>query len=176
MIATVTSVMASMYSTSRMLGMMSDMGEVPEVTVGRRVPFGNPPLVVTTGVAIVLTVAFDLTRIAALGAFAYLSLDMVIHWGHFRHLRDDTGARPSLLLVAVGLDAVLLIGFLAYRATTDLLVVGAFAVFAVARRRRRVALHAALPADRQRRGRYPLTSGCCLANASVVEVMRATGI
>ena len=31
-IATITSVMASMYSTSRMLGMMSDMGEVPEVT------------------------------------------------------------------------------------------------------------------------------------------------
>lgn len=130
-IATVTSVMASMYSTSRMLGMMSDMGEVPEVTFGRRLPFGNPPLVATTGVAILLTVAFDLTRIAALGAFAYLALDLVIHWGHFRHLRSDTGARPSLLLAAVGLDAALLVGFLAYRATTDLLVVAAFAVFAV---------------------------------------------
>lgn len=33
-IATVTSVMASMYSTSRMLGMMSDMDEVPPATSG----------------------------------------------------------------------------------------------------------------------------------------------
>ena len=90
-IATVTSVMASMYSTSRMLGMMSDMDEVPEVRIGRRLPFGNPPLLVTTAAAIVLTVAFDLTRIAALGAFAYLALDLVIHWGHLRHLRGDTG-------------------------------------------------------------------------------------
>ena len=130
-IATVTSVMASMYSTSRMLGMMGDMGEVPEVTVGRRLPFGNPPLLLTTLVAIVLTVAFDLTRIAALGAFAYLSLDLVIHWGHYRHLRDQTGARAAPLLMAVGLDGALLVGFLAYRATTDLLVVGAFGVFAV---------------------------------------------
>lgn len=130
-IATVTSVMASMYSTSRMLGMMSDMGEVPDVTFGRRLPFGNPPLVVTTAVAIALTVAFDLTRIAALGAFAYLSLDLVIHWGHFRHLRGRTGARAAPLLLGVGMDGVLLVGFLAYRATTDLLVVASFAVFAV---------------------------------------------
>ncbi len=129
-IATVTSVMASMYSTSRMLGMMSDMGEVPEVTLGARLPFGTPPLVLTTVAAIALTVTFDLTRIASLGVFAYLSLDMVIHWGHFRHLRCDTGARPVPLLGAVALDAVLLVGFLAYRVSTDALVVGAFAVFA----------------------------------------------
>lgn len=129
-IATVTSVMASMYSTSRMLGMMSDMGEVPEVTLGHRLPFGNPPLLLTTAATIVLTVAFDLSQIASLGAFAYLSLDLVIHWGHLRHLLNETGARPSPLLVAIGLDAALLAGFVAYRATTDLLVVGAFAVFA----------------------------------------------
>ena len=85
----------------------------------------------TTAVAIVLTVAFDLTRIAALGAFAYLSLDMVIHWGHFRHLRDETGARPTPLLVAVGLDAVVLVGLLRLPGDNDSLVVAAFAVFAV---------------------------------------------
>jgi amino acid transporter len=130
-IATITSVMASMYSTSRMLGMMSDMGEVPEVTVGRSLPFGRPSLIVTTGAAIALTVAFDLTRIAALGAFAYLSLDIAIHWGHWRYLRADTGARSLPLLAAVALDAVILTGFLAFRMRTDWIVVAAFAVFAV---------------------------------------------
>ena len=129
-IATVTSVMASMYSTSRMLGMMSDMDEVPEITVGRRLPFGNPPLLVTTATAIVLTIAFDLTRIAALGAFAYLALDLVIHWGHWRHLRDETGARPVPLVAAVALDAVVLGGLVAYQALNDPLVIAAFGGFA----------------------------------------------
>lgn len=74
--------------------MMSDMDEVPEVTVGRSLPFGNPSLLVTTAVAVGLTVAFDLSRIVALGAFAYLALDMVIHWGHLRHLKPS-GDRTS---------------------------------------------------------------------------------
>ena len=130
-IATVTSVMASMYSTSRMLEMMSDMGEVPEVTVGSRLPVGSPSLVVTTAVAIVLTVAFDLSRIAALGAFAYLALDMVIHYGHLRHLRHETGARASLLIAAIVVDAVVFTGFFVYRVRTDLVVIAAFVGFAI---------------------------------------------
>ncbi len=130
-IATITSVMASMFSSSRMLKMMSDMDEVPEVTVGRSLPFGNPSLLVTTAVAVGLTVAFDLSRIVALGAFAYLALDMVIHWGHLRHLRDKTGARPGPLVAAIVLDAIVFAGFFAYRVRTDLVVIAAFAAFAV---------------------------------------------
>ena len=130
-IATVTSVMASMYSTSRMLKMMSDMNEVPEVTVGRRLPFGRPSLVVTTGVAIALTVAFDLSRIAALGAFAYLALDMVIHYGHLRHLRAETGAKPAPLVAAIVVDAVVFAGFFIYRIRTDRVVIASFIAFAV---------------------------------------------
>lgn len=130
-IATVTSVMASMYSTSRMLKMMSDMDEVPEVTAGRRLLFGNPSLLVTTAVAILLTVAFDLTRIAALGAFAYLALDMVIHFGHLRHLRGETGAKPAPLVAAIVVDAIVFAGFFVYRIRTDLVVIASFVAFAV---------------------------------------------
>ena len=119
LIATITSVMASMYSTSRMRGMMSDMGEVPEVTLGRSPPFGRPSLVITTAAAITLTVAFDLTRIAALGALAYLSFDIAVHWDHWRSLRADTGAGSLPLLATVALDAVILTGFLAFRLRTN---------------------------------------------------------
>ncbi len=130
-IATVSSVMASMYSTSRMLGMMSDMDEVPEVTVAGRLPFGTPPLIVTTGVAIALTVTFDLARVAALGALAYLSLDIAIHLGHLRHLRSETGARADVLIAAIAMDVVVLAGFAWFLLMTDLLVAGAFVVFAL---------------------------------------------
>lgn len=128
-IATVSSVMASMYSTSRMLGMMSDMEEVPQVTLGSRSPVGSPPLIVTTGVAIALTIAFDLSRVAALGALAYLALDAAIHWGHLRHLRQDTGARRAPLIAAIAMDVVVFAGLFTYKARTDLLVVGAFVTF-----------------------------------------------
>ncbi len=131
-VATVSSVMASMYSTSRMLGMMSDMDEVPKVTAGSSSPIGSPPLIVTAAVAIVLTVAFDLTRVAALGALAYLALDAAIHWGHLRHLRGETGARTAPLVAAIAMDVVVFAGLFAYKARTDLVVVGAFLVFAVA--------------------------------------------
>ena len=114
-----------------MLGMMSDMNEVPEVTAGRRLPFGNPSLVVTTGVAILLTVAFDLSRIAALGAFAYLALDVVIHYGHLRHLRKHTGAKPAPLVAAIIVDTVVFVGFFVYRIRTDWIVIAAFVTFAV---------------------------------------------
>lgn len=130
-VATVSSVMASMYSTSRMLGMMSDMDEVPEVTVGSRSPIGSPPLIVTTGVAVVMTIAFDLTRVAALGALAYLALDAAMHWGHLRHLRGDTGARTGPLVAAIAMDAAVFAGLFVYKARTDLVVVAAFLAFAL---------------------------------------------
>lgn len=75
--------------------------------------------------------AFDLTRIAALGAFAYLALDMVIHWGHLRYLRDETGAKAAPLVAALVVDAVAFAGFLAYRIRTDWVVVASFVAFAV---------------------------------------------
>lgn len=114
------------------------------VTAGRRLPFGNPSLLVTTAVAIVLTVEFDLSRIAALGAFAYLALDMVIHYGHLRHLRHETGAKPAPLVAAIVVDAIVFAGFFGYRIRTDLVVIASFVVFAVL-----VAVHA--PLQRRRR-------------------------
>ena len=91
----------------------------------------SEPLIATTAAAIALTVAFDLTRIAALGAFAYLGLDMVIHYGHLRHLRGETGAKVAPLVAAIVVDALVFAGFFVYRIRTDLVVIVAFTVFAV---------------------------------------------
>lgn len=133
--AAVSSVFASVFATSRILDMLSEKREVPRVTIGRAWSFGSPPLIVTVALAIFLTAAFDLTRVAALGAFAYLSLDAVVHWGHFRHLRGETGARASLLVASVVLDGLVLAGFAAYKLATDpfivIVAVGSFAVLGI---------------------------------------------
>jgi amino acid transporter len=134
--AAVSSVLASVFATSRILAMLADEGEVPELRIGAARRLGPPPLVVTVAFAILLTVLFDLGRVAALGAFAYLSLDGVIHWGHLRRLRGETGANPVMLVAAVGLDAVVGAGFIAYKLATDpfivFLAVGAFVVIGAA--------------------------------------------
>jgi len=75
-------------------------------------------------IALALAVFFDLSRIASLGTILYIVMAMAIHWGVFRSLRRNLGARSWVLLTAIVLDAVVLGAFLHLRRTTDPLVVG----------------------------------------------------
>ena len=84
-IATVSGVIASVYSASRMLGMLSGMKQVPNLNIIQKLK--NPSLIFTVSLAILLTILFDLTRIASIGAIFYLIMDIAIHWGLFRHLK-----------------------------------------------------------------------------------------
>ena len=46
-------------------------------------------------------------------------MDMAIHWGVLRHLKDRVGANPVIPSIAILLDAVVLIGFLWVKAISD---------------------------------------------------------
>lgn len=70
-------------------------------------------------IAALLTIFFDLGRIASLGAFFYLVMDMLIHWGVFRNLRTEVGAQGWVLLTAIGLDAVVLAAFAGMKVQAD---------------------------------------------------------
>ena len=80
-------------------------------------------LVYTAVIAGFLTVFFDLSRIASLGAFFYLVMDMIIHLGVFRHLREEIGAQGWVLLTAIALDALVLTAFAAMKWQSDPLIV-----------------------------------------------------
>jgi hypothetical protein len=66
---------------------------------------------------------FDLSRIASLGAFFYLVMDIIIHGGVYKNLRHEIGARGWVLLTAITLDAVILIAFAAIKWQFDPLIV-----------------------------------------------------
>ena len=123
-VATISGIIASMFAVSRMLAMLTDMELVPHRHFGMPGGIQKHTLVYTAVIAIVLTVFFDLSRIASLGAIFYIVMDMVIHWGVFKHLRQELGARGSVLLTALLLDAVVLGAFLYMKLTTDPLVIG----------------------------------------------------
>lgn len=122
-IATASGLVASVFAVSRMLAMLTDMKLVPHSHFGTPGSIQKHTLVYTVVIAGLLTILFDLSRIASLGAIFYLVMDIAVHWGIFRHLRKDVGAHGVILLSAIILDAVVLIAFLGVKAQSDPLIV-----------------------------------------------------
>lgn len=118
-IATISGVIASAFAVSRMLAMLTDMNLVPHRHFGMPGNIQTHTLVYTIVLAVVLTIAFDLSRIAALGAIFYIVMDVAMHYGVFRNLRKDIGANPVILITAILLDVVVLAALLVVKGSTD---------------------------------------------------------
>ena len=137
-VATASGVLASVFAVSRMLAMLTDMKMIPHSHFGMSGPIQRHTLVYTVVIASTLAVFFDLGRIASLGAFLYLVMDMVVHWGVYRYRREEIGAAGLVLLTALSLDAVVLAAFTAMKLESDPLIVlyavsGIVAVFILER-------------------------------------------
>ena len=121
-VATVSGVIASSFAVSRMLAMLTDMGLVPHRHFGMPGRIQTHTLVYTIVLAMLLTVFFDLGRIASLGAIFYIIMDIAIHWGVLRYVRRDVGASPIVLVTAIVLDSVVLGALVVVKAMSDPLV------------------------------------------------------
>lgn len=127
-VATVSGVIASVFAVSRMLAMLTEMKLVPHSHFGMPGSIQKHTLVYTIVLAMLMTVFFDLSRIAALGAFFYIIMDMAVHWGVYRYLREEVAANGAVLICALLLDAVVLVALLVVKAQTDILVLYVAAV------------------------------------------------
>lgn len=122
-VATVSGLIASTFAVSRMLAMLSEMKLVPHAHFGMPGDMQKHTLVYTVVFAIALTLLFDLSRIASLGAIFYIVMDIAVHWGVLRRVREEVGANRWLPTCAIVLDAIILAAFLRMKATSDMLVV-----------------------------------------------------
>ncbi|MAZ76746.1 MAG: amino acid permease [Micavibrio sp.] len=122
-IATVSGVIASVFAASRMVAMLTDMKLIPHRHLGMPGNIQKHMLVYTIILAILLTVFFDLSRIASLGAIFYLIMDIAVHWGVFRYLRKEVKANAFVLITAIVMDIVVLGAFLMIKIQTDMLVI-----------------------------------------------------
>ncbi|SDU18445.1 APC family permease [Stappia sp. ES.058] len=118
-VATASGLIASVFAVSRMLAMLTDMQLIPHRHFKMPGKIQDHTLVYTVVVAAVLTIFFDLNRIASLGVFFYLVMDVLIHWGVFRNLRHEIEARGWILLIAIAFDAIVLSAFAAMKWRTD---------------------------------------------------------
>ncbi|WP_446008807.1 APC family permease [Candidatus Electrothrix sp.] len=124
MLATAGGIIASIFAVSRMLAMLTEMKLVPHSHFGMPGSIQKHTLVYTIVFGLLLTILFDVTRIAALGIIFYLIMDIAIHWGILRYLRHEIGARLVFLIAAIILDLIVLAGFVWIKIFSDPLVVG----------------------------------------------------
>ncbi len=122
-VATVSGVIASVFAVSRMLAMVTDMKLVPHSHFGMPGSIQKHTLVYTIVIAMLLTVFFDLSRIASLGAIFYIVMDIAVQWGVLSHLAVDIGASKLIVVTAITLDGVALLALLTGKAGTDPVVI-----------------------------------------------------
>ncbi len=121
--ATISGIIASVFAVSRMTAMLTDMKLIPHSHFGMSGSIQKHMLVYVAVIAIILTVFFDLSRIASLGAILYLVMDICIHWGVFKYLRKEIKANSVIVITAIILDLIVLVSFLWIKAFSDILVV-----------------------------------------------------
>lgn len=117
-IATLSGLVASLFSVSKLYDMLHDMGQAPGLP--RHTP--HQSLLITAGLAIVMAAFFDLSQIASLGAILYLAMDIAIHWGVIRHLRHDIDMKPWIPGIAIFLDVAVLVPFLLLKTQSNPLI------------------------------------------------------
>ena len=118
-VATASGVIASIFAVSRMIAMLTDMKLVPHSHFGMPGHIQQHTLVYTVVAAGLLAAFFDLGRIASMGAIFYLVMDIIIHWGVLRRMREDVGANPLVLVAAIVFDLVALGAFVVMKLLTD---------------------------------------------------------
>jgi amino acid transporter len=119
MMATAGGILASIFAVSRMLAMLTEMKLVPHSHFGMPGSIQKHTLVYTVVLGLILTAFFDLSRIAALGIIFYLIMDIAIHWGVLRYLREDVKATIWVPSLAIILDLMVLGGFLWVKVGSD---------------------------------------------------------
>jgi len=127
-VATLSGLLASLYSVSRLYGMLQEMKQAPSLP--KSVP--HQPMIITAGLAILVTVFLDLSQIASMGVFLYLTMDMAVQWGVIRRLRAKIEARIWLPVLTIVLDLAILIPFAVLKVQSDLFTVIVAAVVAAA--------------------------------------------
>ena len=122
-VATISGVIASIFAVSRMTAMLTDMKLIPHWKFGLPGGVQKQMLVYIVVIAITLTIFFDLSRIASIGAIFYLVMDMIVHWGVYKHLRKDVKAKGAILITALLLDLTVLTALVWIKASSDIFVV-----------------------------------------------------
>ena len=110
LLATASSVNATLYASRGLTGMLAEAGQFPPF-FGRASRLGpNAGMLITAGIVLVVANTVDLSAIASVGSACSLLVFMFIGVAAYR-LRDEIGAKLGVILVAVAATASVLVFF-----------------------------------------------------------------
>jgi len=102
LLSTSSAINASLYAVTNVTYQLARLGELPSA-FGEPIAHSRQGLVISSIVIIIMSVFFDLSSIAAIGAISTLTIHMIVHIGHLK-LIDKTGASLWLVLLAIGVN------------------------------------------------------------------------
>ncbi len=101
---------AGLYPAEGLSGELASTGQFPALMGRRTVAGASVGLLVLAIAIVVLVVGYDLSAIASIGSAVALAIFCLVTIGHLR-IRAETGARLSILIIALATAAIALITF-----------------------------------------------------------------
>jgi amino acid transporter len=116
-LATTSSVNATLYASGALTGMLSEVGQFPPV-FGRRFHGAHNGLLITAGLVLVVANLVDLSAIASVGSAIALMIFVLVSLAGYRR-RADTGAHASVAIAAIVVSAIVLVFFAIHTLRND---------------------------------------------------------
>jgi amino acid transporter len=113
LVATASAVNATMFGDANLAFQVAKDGELPARFERRVWLSGGVGLLITAGLTIIFVLVFPLSAVGQMASLAFLIVYGMVSVGHLR-VRRETGARRSMLLAAVALNAALFLLLLGY--------------------------------------------------------------
>lgn len=110
MLATASSVLATLYASGGLTAMLAGAGQFPPF-FGRGSPLGpHAGMLITAGIVLVVSNLVDLSAIASVGSACSLMIFLLVGVSAYR-LRAEIGAHVAIVLLALSTTAVVLVFF-----------------------------------------------------------------
>jgi amino acid transporter len=109
LLATSSSVNATLYASGGLTGMLAQVGQFPTF-FGRRTRLGPAGLLVTAAIVLVVSNTVDLSAIASVGSACSLMIFLLVGVSAYR-LRAETGSNTAIILAGMAATATVLVFF-----------------------------------------------------------------
>ena len=110
LLATASSVNATLYASGGLTAMLAEVGQFPPF-FGRGSPLGSHAgLLITSAIVLVVANVVDLSAIASVGSACSLAIFLLVGIAGYRR-RADTGSHGAIVLAAIAVTAIVLVFF-----------------------------------------------------------------
>lgn len=129
LIATASAINANLYAVTNVTYQLAKDGELPAI-FGKRIAHSREGLIISGILIIIISLSFDLSKIAAIGSISILFIHSVTHIGHIRLIKK-TGASYVLVLLAAIFSFIAMVLALIYVSKSSVGIITILGIFVI---------------------------------------------